>query len=94
MFSPASLLDGSIDFVRRHMDEALHSVSQGCIEEDLGSNDVGHDECCGSTDRPVDMGLRCKVDDDIMASQELVDERAVANVPSHKLITRRVGDRS
>jgi hypothetical protein len=40
------------------------------------------------------MGLRCKVDDDIMARQELVDERAVANVPSHKLITRRVGDRS
>ena len=67
------------------------------LEETVGSDDVGVDECIRSRDGSIDMTLCCQVDDRVklFVTQEGFDEFCIANVTVNEVeafIVEEIGD--
>src|SRR5262249_12253856 len=92
VFGPCTDRDGAVYLVGGNMDNPLDIVSERCLEYLLGAKDVGLDEIDSADDRPVNVGLRREIDQDVVTRQRGVQVRGRADVAAHKTVARAIGN--
>jgi hypothetical protein len=74
------------------VEEALHAVPTGRLQEHVNAQDVGLNECAGVHQRAVDVRLGGEVDDGVGVTHRLFDPGGVADVTMDEAIARVVLD--